>query len=170
MFIRFAQYSDAFAIAVSHVLSWRAAYSHILSNEFLASLSISDRTTRWEKIIEDAESTTTVAVENDQIIGFANYGHCRDQDASKGIGEIWAIYISPSSWNRGAGKALLQDSVANLASKGYREATLWVLADNHRGRRFYEANGFTPAPESMKTLEIGGVHVKELKYLRRITA
>ncbi|MEO6062563.1 MAG: GNAT family N-acetyltransferase [Thermoflexales bacterium] len=162
--------SDALAIASAHTLSWREAYSGILPADFLAGLSIPDRARRWERIIDEAESNTDVAELDDQVLAFASYGRCRDGDAPQHRGEIWAIYATPASWGKGIGRALLRHVVAALAAQGYEETTLWVLSANQRGRRFYEANEFAPVPETEKLFALGGVHVYELKYLRRNSA
>jgi RimJ/RimL family protein N-acetyltransferase len=42
-------------------------------------------------------------------------------------------------------------------------ATLWVLADNRRARRFYELAGWRPDGAS-KRGEIGGRELTELRY------
>ena len=46
MNIRPAVVSDAEAIATVHIRSWQLAYTHLLSAEFLASLSIKQRAER----------------------------------------------------------------------------------------------------------------------------
>lgn len=166
MNIRPAQHADALAIATAQVRAWQDAYSHLLPASFLAGLSVPDRASRWERIIEVAESSTDVADVDGQAVAFASYGHCRDDHAPANRGEIWAIYASPAVWGQGAGRALLNASLAALWVT-YSEVSLWVLANNPRGRRFYEANGFAPVPASEKRFELGGVEVEELLYIRR---
>ena len=166
MNIRPATASDALAIATAHLSSWQAAYLHILPGEFLANLSISDRATRWEKIIDAAESATDVAEDNNTVVAFSSYGRCRDAGAASTRAEIWAIYAAPAAWGKGIGHALLHHSLAALASQGYDETSLWVLSENERGRGFYERNGFTVVAGTEKSFELGGVQVQELQYLR----
>lgn len=167
MNIRPARRSDALAIATAHVLSWKEAYSHILPAEFLAGLSIPERATRWEQIIDAGESATHVAEVGDEVLAFSSHGRCRDDGAPPSRGEIWALYATPSCWRGGMGRALLKSALDDLAAQGLRETTLWVLSANERGRRFYEANGLLAIAGTEKQFELGGVQVRELQYLYR---
>src|SRR5260221_9933612 len=49
--VREAKLADASAIAEIHVAAWRAAYRGMIADEYLASLSIGERTGRWPKAI-----------------------------------------------------------------------------------------------------------------------
>ena len=80
--------------------------------------------------------------------GFVNCGPYRiDQDSARRDrlqgGEIYAIYVDPQHWGTGAGRALMAAALSHLAGEGLSPVRLWVLADNHRARRFYERHGFT---------------------------
>jgi ribosomal protein S18 acetylase RimI-like enzyme len=61
---------------------------------------------------------------------------------------------------------LTEHALKQLEASGYHSTSLWVLTENHRGRRFYEAFGFRAVPGSEKTFELGGRQVQELRYLR----
>lgn len=75
------------------------------------------------------------------IVGLANVGSCRDQDADPRIGELRAIYLLPAWWDRSLGRRLHDAAVQRLAA-GFEAATLWVLDSNARARRFYERQGW----------------------------
>ncbi len=167
MNIRPALRSDALSIATIHLCAWREAYAHIFPVAFLAGLSIPDGASRWDRIIEAAESNTDVAELGGRVVAFASHGRCRDKGAPPDRGEIWAVYAEPLSWRQGVGRALLGHTLSTLGSQGYRETTLWVLAENLRARRFYEANGFALMPDSETFKTVGGVHVSEWQYLHR---
>lgn len=167
MHIRPAHRADALAIATAHIGAWQTAYAHILPAEFLAALSIPDRATRWEQIIDAAESATAVADIDDQVVAFISYGRCRDADAPPGRAEIWALYAAPQVWGAGTGRALLDHALTALAAEGHTETSLWVLAANTQGRRFYAANGFAPVAGSETHFALGGIQVEELQVLRR---
>jgi GNAT superfamily N-acetyltransferase len=154
-------------MATTHVCAWRVAYAHIFPVAFLAGLSIPDWASRWDRIIDAAESNTDVAEVGGRVVAFASHGRCRDQSAPPDRGEIRAVYAEPSSWRQGVGRALLGHALSALGHQGYQETTLWVLAENLRGRRFYEANGFALMPGSGILKAVGGVHVPELQYLHR---
>ena len=57
------------------------------------------------------------------------------------MGELFAIYVDPEAWGRGAGRALMDTALASLREH-FDEAVLWVLEDNPRTRRFYELAGW----------------------------
>jgi ribosomal protein S18 acetylase RimI-like enzyme len=68
------------------------------------------------------------------------------------------------------GRDLWLRACAELRNDGYREVTLWVLAQNERACQFYVKAGFAPEVESAKTAEIGGANLQELRYARFIAA
>ena len=53
-----------------------------------------------------------------------------------------ALYIEPSRWRAGVGRALLAEALARLRAAEWSEVTLWVLAGNSPARAFYERFGF----------------------------
>ena len=54
-----------------------------------------------------------------------------------------------------------------LERRGFRNATLWVLASNDRARRFYEREGWE-ADGATKVDEFGTVEMREVRYARRL--
>jgi ribosomal protein S18 acetylase RimI-like enzyme len=61
--------------------------------------------------------------------------------AARPTGELYALYVDPRHWRRGAGRALLSAAAAWLAARGRRRLLVGALADNGPARRFYEAVG-----------------------------
>jgi len=161
-----ATLEDAPAMAEVHVAAWRAGYAHILDRVWLSALSVEDRTTRWRRVLGAGESVNMVARIGPKILGFVSYGRCRDEGAPKTQGEIWALYVAPEAWGHGIGRELATHALAQLSATGCLTTSLWVLAENRRGRRFYEASGFTAATGIQKNVELGGKQVEELLYLR----
>jgi ribosomal protein S18 acetylase RimI-like enzyme len=51
---------------------------------------------------------------------------------------------------------------------GAARVTLWVLAKNERAIRFYRVAGFTEDVGSRKSIQIGGVSVDEVRYVRQL--
>ena len=144
MRIRPASGSDAEAIASVHVASWQAAYRGQLPDEVLDGLSVARRTDAWRAAMNSGAVGEALLVLEDagSIRGFAHLCAARDDDAGAGTGEVSAIYLAPSAWGHGAGRALMEEALRHLASLGYVDALLWVLVTNHRARRFYEAVGW----------------------------
>ena len=165
MNIRPAVIADAEAIATVHVRSWQVAYAHLLSADFLASLSIEQRAQRWAEILHAAESATVVAELAGTVKAFVSFARCRDEGAPEGRAEIWALYASPDAWDKGLGRALLAHALASLQAQGFRETALWVFSGNERGVRFYSAAGFKPVPGSQQLFTLGGTQVEESQFL-----
>jgi GNAT superfamily N-acetyltransferase len=157
--IREARREDAEAIAVVHVRGWQAAYRAVFPQEALAALSVEERAQVWRGQI--ASGGTVIVVEDDIVQGFAAVGPSQDEER-EGFGELYAIYVEPSLWRRGLGRELSSAAEEALRRGGFREAILWVLADNPRARRFYEASGWRQ--DGMRTVEVLGAEVPELRY------
>jgi ribosomal protein S18 acetylase RimI-like enzyme len=164
MLITPAVIEDAEGIATSQVRSWQAAYAHIFEATWLAALSVETRSKRWHDIIAAKESHTVVSREDGQVCGFVSFGKCRDDGAADSQGEIFALYVTPKTWARGCGRALLNHAVAQLQADGFTSTSLWVLSANQRGVSFYEACGFERVAGSEKSFELGGRHVEEAAF------
>jgi GNAT superfamily N-acetyltransferase len=126
--------TDAAAIARVNVQSWREAYSHFLSPEFLAAMSVEQLTDRWTRILELGYAVH-VAVVNGEIRGFSHAYESREPDAPRPI-VLGLLYQFASMHGSGSGQALLDAGV------GDGPAYLWVAELNPRARAFYERNGF----------------------------
>lgn len=100
-----------------------------------------------------------VAEEDGAVVGFASCGESRD---APGEGELYAIYALPEAWGSGAGPALMTAALAALRT-GFETASLWVLEDNPRARRFYEREGWT-RDGGRREEEFLGVQVAEVRY------
>ena len=99
-------------------------------------------------------------------MGFGAFGPSRDGDLQgREVGEIYAMYLKPEVWRRGAGNRLLAEVERRLAADGFTEATLWVLATNARARAFYEAAGWA-ADGAEKREHLHSREVVELRYRR----
>ena len=163
MIVRRATPDDAHAIATVQVRSWQAAYQRIVPDAFLRELSIDTRATRWRTILAESPAVTYVAEDLHMIVGWASVGPSRDDDTVPTTGELWAIYVTPDHWSRGAGRALWMRGASHLRGSGFRDAIVWVLEANRRGIRFYEAAGFTRDAGRQKMVGIGGRDIPEIR-------
>ena len=168
MEIQEATTDDSRAIAELHVDVWQRAYRDILPENYLASLSTSEREATWRRMVEQQPAHLLVARVADAVIGFVAFGASRDEDAPTDRAEIWAIYVEPASWSTGAGQALWLRAQQRIVAEGYKSASLWVLADNERAVHFYEQAGFVLEPKSRKSFELGGTSVEEVRYVRNV--
>jgi ribosomal protein S18 acetylase RimI-like enzyme len=159
-----ASLADCRSVAQIHVDAWRAAYVGILSDEFLAGLSVDQREAMLEEAVTRGSPVVLVAKVAGEVAGWVAFGSSRDERAPAERGEVWAIYIAPAAWSLGVGRGLLIEAMQAMAQCGYREASLWVMRDNARAIRFYSRAGMTEDPDSEKYFELGGHRVKEVRY------
>jgi ribosomal protein S18 acetylase RimI-like enzyme len=165
MRVRRAGVDDAAAVADVHVRSWQIGYEHVFGAEKLATLSVAARLPRWREILAGAEQVCLVAEADDgSIVGWCTVGAAREPDLEN-AGEIWGIYAAPEAWGSGAGAALMAAGLEALRELGFDQASLWVLDDNPRARRFYEREGWA-LDDARKQDEFLGVAVEEVRYRR----
>lgn len=162
-----ASEADAAAIAEVHVRSWQEAYRGLVAQHYLDSLSVADRTASWQRELATLpeERRPWVAIVGERVLGFVVAGPSRDDDVGPDTAEIYALYVDPQCWEMGVGRALMDHQVAFLRRRGYRHATLWVLADNRRAADFYAA-GRWHREELGKRITIGGQELEEVRYRR----
>jgi len=158
---------DAEAIGRLQVRGWRWAYRDLLPGAGFARLPEATMAQRWRSLLDRAgpEDRTWVAERGGAVAGFCHTGRCRDADAQPGWFEVHAIYLDDESLTgRGIGRALLQHALDDMRSRGAATVTLWVLRDNARARRFYEAAGFRADGAEKVETDGDGVRYDEVRY------
>ncbi|ESS39563.1 putative acetyltransferase [Burkholderia cenocepacia] len=165
--IRAATSADAPAIASIHVASWQATYMDIMPAPFLADLSVEKRTAAWRETLDAGRPHVALAFANHAPTGWIAYGPTRDADKDDAWGEIEAIYLHPSHCGQGIGARLVDHACRALHDAGHAWVSLWVLAKNRRARMFYEREGFV-AEDDIKTFEIDGTPIEEVRYWRAL--
>lgn len=75
------------------------------------------------------------------------------------LNQVSRVYAA--SWRAAYSGIVPQQYLEEL---GYDKVYLWVLADNHPSRQFYEANGFQLSSDSI-TATIGGKPLQEVRYI-----
>lgn len=160
--IREAHEADAAAIAHVNVASWRSTYRDILPATMLASLSEAEQTTRWAERLGPFRdrNTAVVALEDDQIVGYASGGAERGGDPDY-LGELYAIYILQSHQRRRIGARMVREVAERLLGRGFESMLVWVLRDNP-SRAFYESLGGVYLRE--QALDMGSIVVPEVAY------
>jgi ribosomal protein S18 acetylase RimI-like enzyme len=166
--VRDAVPKDADDIARVHVASWQVAYDHIFPLDALARLdeAAERRATYWRREVElrVPMSSTLVAESAGEIVGFVDVRPSRDDDAEPELtGELTAIYVAPHAWDAGAGRLLMTEALERFRGFGFADATLWVLEDNPRARRFYEIAGWR-VDGGVKEDEFLDTRVREVRY------
>ena len=180
--VRSPEVSDAAAIARAHIRAWQVGYRELMPSGFLDSLDEETGARRWAERLAAAErgegetgveflvAETMAAYDRaPELVGVATIGPERPSTATTAttiVGEVWMINVRPDVWRSGFGSTLLQAATDRLRERGSGELVLWVLRDNDRARRFYEANGWI-ADGATKTEMTGGALLPEVRYRHR---
>lgn len=165
--LRRARGDDAMAVAAMHVRAWQEAYRGIIPDDVLDGLDVAARADRYTFDLEGPDAPESwIVTDGDTVLGLVALGPCRDEDAAS-LGEVRALYVLPERWRSGVGSALMSRAERRLVERGFTEAVLWVLEDNQRGRRFYEATGWRRDGRT-KTVDIGGHPIDEIRYQKRL--
>ena len=165
--VRLASVDDADTIGRVQVETWRAAYTGLMPDGAIEGFDVPERQRLWREGLARTPrpgSATFVVEDGGEVVGFATVGASRDGDTEEA--ELYAIYLHPSCWDRGLGRALLQRAEESMSSSGFRKAVLWVLEGNERAERFYRAAGWQP--DGRKVDQFQGAAVSELRYRKRL--
>ena len=166
--VRPAVAGDADAIGRVQVETWRAAYRGLMPDAAIASFDLEGRQRMWrEGLAREPRpgSATFVAELEGEVVGFASLGRSRDEEAEN-EGELYAIYLLPSCWDRGIGRALIERAEESMRAYGFERAILWVMEGNERGERFYRAAGWERDGRKVETFQ--GAEVAELRYRKAL--
>jgi GNAT superfamily N-acetyltransferase len=139
---------DLPAMAALQMVSARAAFAHIGPVDQMEAIDL----TGW---LASAE-TTLVAVDGDEVVGFAFTGGC----------ELQLFYTHPRVWGRGVGRALLAAAENALRAAGCSEAFVYTEERNHRPLRVYHAAGWRE-DGSARERDWLGVKIREPRLTKR---
>jgi ribosomal protein S18 acetylase RimI-like enzyme len=161
---RMVKPEDASALACISVAAWQAAYRGLMPPEFLDALSAADIQTRWERVFAEGPPSVVVFERDQQVVASCHFGASRDPDATPGTAEVFSLNVHPDYWRRGLGSQLTTFALNRLRAEGFACVTLWVLRDNARAQRFYEALGFQRDSSERSTSDLIGSPLHELRY------
>jgi GNAT superfamily N-acetyltransferase len=166
--VRAATAEDAAAIAQVHVDAWRVAYHGLLLADEIQAITVERRRGFWNGVLSKPSAAKLDVAEDDTgIIGFCFYGPTRDQN-DEGAAEIYAIYVHPDRWRRGAGRLLCERAVRAAAERGHPELTLWVVKGNERACRFYERLALGPDGAERRNSHFLKTPFDEIRYRKAI--
>ncbi|MEV6650924.1 GNAT family N-acetyltransferase [Streptomyces sp. NPDC051219] len=162
---------DCTAVAEARVRGWQSAYTGLVPQPYLDAMSVEEDTARRRTHLAGAAPgvVNLVAERDGEVVGWACYGPYRDGAADTRDGELYALYVHPGHFSTGAGRALMEETLARAAAHGHPSLLLWVLEENTRARRFYEKAGFAP-DGAEESFVVDGVAVPEVRYARRLSA
>ena len=131
--------------AYVHWKSWQEAYSGIVDQRYLDSLTLD----KCEKIAFRRTDNVIIAKDGDSVIGFVGFGKYRNDELEnaglenaglENAGEVFAIYILSQYYGKGIGYRLMQTALSELAD--HSKIAVWVLKENTKAIRFYERCGY----------------------------
>ena len=157
---------DAKAIADIHATASQAAFKELLASDQLSAIAADKRQAYWCDAIEYSEPQVFVATQAGVVVGFVGFDRSRDAGTPPTTGEIWAIYLAPAHWSKGAGLALWDAAREGLIEEGCSQVTVWVPLGDERALRFVELAGFKRQMNSIKTVPIGSARIEEIRLKR----
>lgn len=154
--IRTGTIDDIASVQEIAYISWNDTYEGIIPSPIQKSfLEKSYSTPMMEMRLK--KTIMLVAMHEEEPIGFANFTKL-DQD---GDAELIALYLKPEYQRNGYGKQLLSSGLSYLLNGS--ELSVYVEAENEKGRNFYEATGFEFVEEFEELFE--GHPLKTAKYV-----
>lgn len=167
--------NDIEAVSTVRVRGWQFAYAGLMPQSHLDAMSVEeDAARRRETFARSRGRAVNLVAEvagtegEGQVVGWASFGPCRDDDADPGDAELYALYVHPEQLSTGTGRSLMEAVLEGAASLGHAVLRLWVLEHNARARRFYERAGFVP-DGAEEPYEVDGTPVPEVRYARRLS-
>lgn len=169
LLVREMTLADCERVAEIRVGGWQTAYRGIIPQSYLDTMSVPENTEhqRMRFLRHNPGVLNLVAVQDGEITGWLCHGPYRDGEAHTDDAELYALYVAPGRYRGGIGRALLGRSTRRCAAAGHDRMLLWVLKENDRARRFYEACGFFP-DGAEEPFEVDGVEVPEVRYVRKL--
>jgi ribosomal protein S18 acetylase RimI-like enzyme len=120
----------------------------------------------FDELLANPDLSVLIAEEGDEVVGYVGCGTSRDEDIGDEVGEVRSLFVAPSSWGAGVGKALMAGSLDDLRERGYTEAIVWSFTANDRANGFYEAQGFTR--DGAERIEERFANIPSARYRRSL--
>ena len=103
---------------------------------------------------------------DNKMVGFCEYGGCRDAGALRDTGEIRKIYVLKEYQKHGEGRRLLHEAIRFLRREEYNQAISWIELENKDAAIFYRELGFLP--DNYVTRVNPQTGLKQIIYFRNI--
>lgn len=149
----------------AHHRAWRVGYRGIVPEEVIDAVTAEPDDEALEELRETLRTEAgayLVAERDDRIAG---YVRIRWGETKGFVGPVEAglkeLYVDPAHWRQGVGSALLGAGIDWTPSM-VQGVALETLADNDRGRAFYESHGF--AHEETFLREVAGEKLEHAIY------
>lgn len=149
--------ADVETVGAITAAAWRDRLVGILPTAVLDSLRGDDLALVWAGSLVNPPTPLhrlLVAVEGDDVVGYAAVGPSSDPDADPRTAELMALEVDPAHQRLGHGSRLLSACVDVARSGGAETLTVWCpLADEVR-RAFLQSAGWGP-DTALRDLAVG---------------
>ena len=139
--LREADRSDAQAVAMLHVDSWRRHYRGAYADAYLDGDVVSDRLRVWsERLAADDHTTATIVAEQGtMLVGFA---HVQFEADPRWGALLDNLHVAKDVHRQGVGTRLVRAAAASVTARPVLTGLfLWVLEQNVAAQAFYDAVG-----------------------------
>jgi phosphinothricin acetyltransferase len=127
---------------------------------------IPTRTITWTEDLETLEQRAVwferqcsegfpvlVAVDANEVVGYASYGHFRGDGKWPGYRQTveHSVHVRDSHWGCGIGRALIESLIRHARAAGIHVMVGAIDGDNHASIRFHERLGFVEVARMPET-------------------
>ncbi len=155
--------------AIAHINfdCWQHNFGDIFEKRYLREISLELFEQRWHHSYHQNKlQYTIVAVKLDgDVLGFISVGHARDPEFT-GMGEVYAIYVSPAYQFQGIGKALWQKGLDCLRQLEWSACYVWVIGACLPSLRFFRTH--QGRFEKTRSIKIASQSYFEICYMFQI--
>jgi GNAT superfamily N-acetyltransferase len=139
--VRPARPEDAERVATVQLSTWRTAYSFLPDDAL--DVPLEQAAALWLRAIELPPTPThrvLVAMEGDELVGFAASGPTEDDDVAGA--EVSTLLVEPRWGRRGHGSRLLAATVDHWRDDGATTAMTWVWERDNASKSFLKGAGW----------------------------
>ena len=144
--VRPARPADAERVARVQLSTWRTAYAELLPAEAL-DVPEEQAAALWLGAVESRpsrEHRLLVAMEREELVGFAASGPAPDEGLVAGTAELMTLLVEPRWGRRGHGSRLVAASVEHWRGSGFTSAVTWAFERDPATRGFLASSGWEP--------------------------
>lgn len=144
---RLAAAEDAPTIGAFQIQAWRDNYVGLLPSWVTDGFSVEERVAAWRQILRrPAFHDNAFVVLTADDAGIAALGAASGQRAPRlkalgYTGQLEALYVRRDLQHNGLGRQILGRMFVELAARGHRSASHWLMRKNLRGEAFLAATG-----------------------------
>jgi GNAT superfamily N-acetyltransferase len=144
--------------------TWRTAYGDLLPAEAL-DVPEEQAAALWLGAVESPpspEHRLLVAMEREELVGFAASGPAPDEGLADGTAELMTLIVEPRWGRRGHGSRLVAASVEHWRGCGFTTAVAWAFERDPATRDFLASSGWEP-DGATRGLDTGPRVVRQLR-------